>query len=266
MISDPEQETATRSVDIVLPIRNPAPWLHETLESLKAQTTTDWRLIAVLHGEPGDLPALIKSATPDANILSAPETATLSDVLNLGLWSSAAPFVARMDADDTAEPERLATQLRYLQEYPEVGLVCSPVRFINEVGDTIGTATKAQPSVLRGLRWKNVIAHPTVMVRREALEETGGYNSAARHAEDYELWLRLAARWQVVELTVPLLRYRIHGGQVTRTKAIPAASMAAVGRARRALAEARGESVLSARIRQIVWSTPQVVRSWRRSS
>lgn len=259
-------EHATRSVDVLLPIRSPAPWLHETLESLNAQTSTDWRLVAVLHGDPEALPALIRSVTPDAMTLAAPETATLSDVLNIGLRNCTAPFVARIDADDIAEPERLATQLRYLQEHPEIGLVCSPVRFINEAGHAIGTATKAQSSVLRGLRWRNVIAHPTVMIRRAAVEGTGGYDSTARHAEDYELWLRLAARWQVVELAPPLLRYRIHDDQVTRTKAIPAESRAAVGRARRALAKARNESELAAGIRHLVWLTPQVVRGWRRSS
>ncbi len=253
-------------MDILVPIRLPAPWLDEALQSLCAQTTKDWRLIAVIHGDEGELPAIIRARIPEASILTAAESASLSDVLNLGLKAATAPLMARMDADDIAEPERLACQLEAMERYPGAGIVCSPITFIDEHGNRTGARTTVQRSVLHGLRWKNVIAHPTVMMRREAVDETGGYDSAAWHAEDYELWLRLAARWEVVELATPLLRYRIHSGQVTRTKAIPAASRAAVGRARVALAQERGESIVAARIRHLVWSTPQVVREWRRGS
>ncbi len=252
-------------MDVLLPIRLPAPWIDEALQSLRAQTIADWRLIAIIHGEPGDLPAIIQARSPDAVILSAPEAASLSDVLNLGLQAATAPFIARMDADDIAEPERLARELEAMDRHPRAGIVCSPITFIDEHGNSTGKRATAHTSVIRGLRWKNVIAHPTVMMRRTAVEQFGGYNATAWHAEDYELWLRLAARWEVVELPSPLLRYRIHSGQITRTKAIPAASRAAVARARVALAQARGESVLAALVRHMAWTLPQAYRQFRRA-
>jgi glycosyltransferase involved in cell wall biosynthesis len=252
------------AVDVLLPIRLPAPWLSETLASLTAQTTSDWHLIAVIHGDPGDLEEVILSSTPDATIIHAPSSASLSEVLNLGIKVSTAPFIARMDADDIAEPQRLARQQSFLEEWLGVALVCSPVTIIDEQGQVSGAVRGAGTQLFRELRWKNVIAHPTVMVRRSAVEQAGGYDPDARHVEDYELWLRLAAAWQLAELPEPLLRYRIHSAQVTQTKGIPAASRAVVGRARRALARSRGESVFAARVRQFFWSAPQVVRFWQR--
>lgn len=259
-----EQAVTGHAVDVLLPIRLPAPWLEETLQSLTAQTSRDWRLIAVVHGDPGGIDRTIRHHVPGATILNAPDTASLSEVLNLGLEAATARFIARIDADDIAEPERLARQLQVMEGHDGVGIVCTPVTFIDEQGRITGVTSSAGEEILRGLRWKNVIAHPTVMVRRVALTEAGGYDSRAWHVEDYELWLRLATTWQVLQLPEPLLRYRIHSGQVTRTKAIPASSRAVVGQARRSLARARGESTLAARIRHVVWSTPQVVRSWRR--
>ena len=259
-----EQAVAGHAVDVLLPIRLPAPWLEETLRSLAAQTSQDWHLIAVVHGEAGNIAETIRHHVLSTTVLKAPSTASLSEVLNLGIAAATAPYIARIDADDVAEPDRLARQLEAMEQHEGLGIVCTPVTFIDEHGRVTGATTSAGEGILRGLRWKNVIAHPTVMVRRAALTEAGGYDGRAWHVEDYELWLRLAATSQVLELPEPLLRYRIHSGQVTRTKAIPASSRAVVGQARRSLARARGESVLAARIRHLVWSTPQVVRSWRR--
>ncbi len=111
--------------------------------------------------------------------------------------------------------------------------------------------------LLRKLRWLNKIVHPSVLMRRDVIVKVGGYDEAALRAEDYDLWLRVAAVARVDNLKEPLLDYRMHTGQEWR-RPIPPESMAVVGNSRCNLARARGQSVSAAKIRQRYWA-------WRRS-
>ncbi|MHB1066467.1 MAG: glycosyltransferase [Candidatus Nanopelagicales bacterium] len=253
------------AVDVLLPTRSPAPWLAETLDGLNAQAGCTWRLVAVVHGDASELTPVILAKVPDAVVVPMPPSARLQDLLNAGLETCTAPYVARQDHDDIPEPTRLATQRAYLDEHPSVLAVGCAATVIDERGTEVGLRPLPVGSqVLNGLRWKSVLVHPSVMLRRERVVEAGGYDARATHAEDYELWLRLAALGDIDNLPEPLLRYRVHSQQVSRAKAIPHASRVVVARSRRALARARGESVLMAQVRQVVWSTPQIVRGIRR--
>ena len=72
-------------VDVVMPVRGPAPWLESTLVGLHRQTMTDWRLVAVCHGDSPAVAQTIRRLVPGAVILTAPEQVGLPEVLNLGL-------------------------------------------------------------------------------------------------------------------------------------------------------------------------------------
>lgn len=261
-------ESDIASIDILLPVRLPAPWLDEALAGMEAQTTDTWRLVCVVHGDVGDVPEKVTRLHPDSVVVTVPGTATLVDVLNAGLAHCTATYIARLDADDIPEPDRLRQQRIHLDAHPRTALVCTGVRWIDERGNLIATpkGLSEDDPVLDGLRWKNVIAHPTVMLRADAITAVGGYKATATHAEDYDLWLRLAGAWDLARLPEPLLRYRIHGAQITKTKAISAEGRRAIKQSRLALARQRGESVAAARIRQAIWSAPQILRSIRRRS
>lgn len=253
------------SVDVLLPTRAPAPWLGETLDGLNAQVGCSWRLIAVVHGDASELTPLILGRVPDAVIVPMPPDARLQDLLNAGLAACSAPYVARQDHDDIPEPTRLAVQRTFLDEHPAVLAVGSAATIIDERGDTVGfRPLPVGPQVLKRLRWKSALVHPSVMFRKVAVDEAGRYDPGATHAEDYELWLRLAAQGDLDNLPEPLLRYRVHSEQVSRAKAVPQATRRIVARSRRALARSRRESVLMAQVRQAVWSAPQILRSVRR--
>ena len=247
-------------VDVLLPVRLPAPWLDDCLAGLRDQTTQNWHLVCVVHGEPGDVAERVYSVDPTAAILMMPSEKSLVDVLNAGLDHCSAPYIARLDADDIPEPERIEMQARWLDERTDVGLVCSPVIWIGEGGEVRKTDPLDGRPLINGLRWKNVIAHPSVMFRRQAVIDLGGYNHHATHAEDYELWLRIAAAWRIARIPHLLLRYRVHGDQVSRTNVIPPASRRAVAQARLRLAQSRHESKAAAHIRQAVWALSQVIR------
>ncbi|HBJ73291.1 MAG TPA: hypothetical protein DDY88_06230 [Actinobacteria bacterium] len=256
------------TVDVLLPVRAPAPWLHLTLAGLAAQSYPDWRLLVVVHGDDNGIAELVRDSGVPAEILYAPPTMTLPEVLNLGIGHSSAEYLARLDADDIPLPDRLAVQVRFLQDHPDCVAVGSSVELIDEDGTFLGLREPppTQAKVLSALRWKTPIVHPSMLFRREPIAQLGGYSTLAEHTEDYDLWLRAATLGWLCALPQPLTQYRIHAGQVSSTKAISKEASDRVLQSRIALARARHESVLLARARHIAWNARQARRRARLSS
>jgi hypothetical protein len=145
--------------------------------------------------------------------------------LNAGVICSRAPLIARMDADDISHPRRLELQLDALDRDPETGVVSCGVRFFPRSG--VGRGFRIYEDWLNSLGTHEAmarerfveapVAHPSVMVRRELLEEVGGYRDTG-WPEDHDLWLRLfEAGVRFAKLDRPLVFIREHGGRLTRT-------------------------------------------------
>ena len=116
-----------------------------------------------------------------------------------------------MDADDVAEPRRLAVQFAFMEANPDVGIVGSSRTLIDEAGRFIAEACSTEGDL--AIRWKCLLgspfAHPTVMLRRSVLERHGLRYREVPRAEDYDLWPRLLAHTRGANLPQPLLRYRL---------------------------------------------------------
>lgn len=255
-------------VDVLLPVRAPAPWLQQTLAGLALQTYTNWRLLAVVHGEDRGIAEVIHESGVPAEILYAPSTLTLSEVLNLGIEHSDAEYLARLDADDIPLPARLALQVAFLQARPDCVAVGSTVELIDEDGNFLGLRQPppTEAKVLSALRWKTPIVHPSMLLRREPIAELGGYSKLAEHTEDYDLWLRAATKGSLCALPQALTQYRVHSGQVSSNKAISKLASDRILQMRVALARHRHESVLFARLRHLAWNARQARRRARLSS
>ncbi|MBI1735340.1 MAG: glycosyltransferase [Candidatus Rokubacteria bacterium] len=206
------------AVSVVMPVRDAAPTLGAALDSIRAQTMTDWELVVVDDGSLDDTGAFVSAlAKRDARIrVAVAPYPGIVHALTAGLAAARAPLIARMDADDVALPERLARQRGHLEARPSVGLVASRVLF---EGDAVLGAGYA-----RHVDWTNTLlthdqirlgafvespfAHPSVMFRRALVEGLGGYVHADG-PEDYELWLRwLDAGVRMEKLPETLLRWR----------------------------------------------------------
>lgn len=249
-------------VDVLMPLRSPSPWLCESLDGLREQSDIAWRLVVVIHGPGDDLIADIGRADVDAEIVHAPANLQFPEVLNVGLSCCRSPFVARVDGDDVALPTRLSATVEHLVEHPEYSMVATRARLIDARGVFIRETTKLDngAGLDRALRWKNVIVHSSVTMRRQAVVEVGGYRKDAQLVEDYDLWLRLRARNEIALLPAPLVKYRVHARQSSRRNAIPPKGIEAVRESRLALARAQSESLMAARIRQDVWASRQLLR------
>lgn len=186
-------------ISVVMPVRNAAPTLAVAIDSLLRQTDAAWELVAVDDGSTDPSAALLEAyARRDRRIrvIHAPRRGLVA-ALNAGLSAATGALVARMDADDVCEPERLARQRRHLESRPDVGLVASRVGFGGDparaagyaryVGWTNRLLTHEEISLARFV--ESPLAHPSVMFRRSLVERWGGY-ADGDFPEDYELWLR----------------------------------------------------------------------------
>lgn len=243
-------------IDVLLPVRDPhVPWLREAVASIERQEDVKCHLVIVLHPDDADLEATLRDASIPTTLVWAPAAGNLSDALNVGLGECRAPFIARMDQDDIAEPQRLMRQLRELVSNPTCVAVGSDALLIdgNDVAVGIRRLPKDADSILKRSRWRSAIMHPTVMLRRDVVLDLGGYSPTAANVEDYDLWLRLLTRGSIQSINEPLLQYRLHGAQMTRTKRISAGAARATKESRIQLARTRNESMVMAHIRHQLW-------------
>jgi glycosyltransferase involved in cell wall biosynthesis len=207
------------AISVVLPVRNGQAFLDEAIRSIRAQSFGDFEFIVVDDGS-DDATAEIarRHAADDPRIrIIAQAPAGIVAALNRGIETASAPLIARMDADDVAMPRRLERQMEALSRYPAAAVIGSSFVVIDRAGRDLRTVRVPTGSkeICERLERNNCIAHPTVVMRRDAVLGIGGYRRAFRQCEDYDLWLRLAERYEILNIDEPLLRYREHAGQLT---------------------------------------------------
>jgi GT2 family glycosyltransferase len=210
-------------IAVILPVRNSADYLPFALDSILSQTVPELDVL-VIDDRSADDTARVAGAYQrrDSRVrVAAAEGSGLVDALNQGIATTTARLIARMDADDIALPERLERQRDYLRAHPEVAVVGTQVRFIGEDGRPSGktsTLPASPADVQRTLMKFCCIRHPSVMIRRSALEKAGGYRKQLPHAEDLDLWLRIAEHGELANMEEVLLEYRQHAAQVSQLR------------------------------------------------
>ena len=204
-------------VTILLPVYNSVETLQETLDSLWAQTLTDFELLVVDDGSEDGTSTLLAACTdPRLRVLRNPERLRLAGALNRGMKEATAPLIARMDADDLALPERLEVQKAWMDAHTDCAMVGGWTRHF---GDRRKSCEKypVEPDAVRAFSMFNCpFAHPTVMFRRELfLEEGLMYDGSFYPTEDFELWSRVVHRFPCWNIPDVLLNYRVHAASMT---------------------------------------------------
>jgi glycosyltransferase involved in cell wall biosynthesis len=213
-------------ISVVLPVFNGAATITRAVASIQAQRSTDWELIVVDDGSTDQtVPILQKLAAVDQRIRLFPQPHQgIVSALNLGLNQGNAPFIARMDADDEAYPDRFSEQVALLAARPDIGLVSGLVEFGGERWSSAGYAlhtdwmnTLRDPVEIGLNRFiESPLAHPSVMFRRVLIAQLGGYRDGD-FPEDYELWLRwLDAGVKMAKVPRVLLRWNDTPGRLSR--------------------------------------------------
>lgn len=214
------------SISVLLPVYNARKYLAEAMDSLLAQSGPALEILAVDDGSTdGSLRLLRRYANRDGRvrIISRANTGIVG-ALNDAIAQSRGEFLARMDSDDVALPDRLAKQAQFLAANPDIVCVGTQVRLIDPYGVELPEKwqprlelehEKIEQGLLRGNGW--ALIHPTVIMRREPVEAVGGYRRQFQHAEDIDLYLRLAEIGRLANLPEVLHRYRQHLSSVNRT-------------------------------------------------
>jgi glycosyltransferase involved in cell wall biosynthesis len=204
-----------------MPVRDALPYLEPALASILGQSFRDFELLLYDDGSrDGSQTRLEACAACDPRVrLTRGEPRGLAPWLRQGVLEARGCFVARMDADDVAHPERLERQLAHLEAHPECVALGSEVllvdperRPIRRGGVPLGHA-EIEAALLRGRG--EALPHPTAVFRREALLRAGSYRAECATAQDLDLYLRLAEIGRLANLPDALLELRQHLGKLS---------------------------------------------------
>ncbi|WYD80825.1 MAG: glycosyltransferase [Candidatus Electrothrix gigas] len=207
-------------VSIVMPLYNSEAFIRETLDSLLCQTYSDFELIIVDDGSVDQSLAIVGSYTDKRiRLIEQKTNQGIAATLNRGLDAASGKYIARIDSDDIALPNRLACQVAYLEKKHDVVALGSRIFRFGELHDSIDIRPLAAEACAAFLLFATPFVHPTVMMRRSVLEELAlRYDPQFSCTEDYEFWERLSWRGKIANVEEQLLKYRIRSGGVTGTE------------------------------------------------
>jgi glycosyltransferase involved in cell wall biosynthesis len=208
---------------VITPVWNGATYLREATRSILNQSFADFEFLILDDGSSDETPRILDGFAkhdPRVRVIHLAHEGIVK-ALNRGVGEAKSEWIARMDCDDIAHPERLAKQMRALKEAPEAVLCHTAVR---QIGDPqymtkLQRLPRSQALVAARLCYQSPIVHPTVVFSKEAFLRAGGYRPEERHAEDYGLWGRMLPLGEFIGLTEPLLDFRVHGDSISKKKA-----------------------------------------------
>ena len=212
----------TPKISILLPAFNAQAYLRESIESILAQSFEDFELIIINDGSTDQSLEIMSSfADPRIRIINQ-ANAGLPVSLNRAIALSEGTYLARQDADDISLPNRLAEQVQYLDANPRCALLGSWANIILE--NTLTDRYLRHPYLNGEIQIKlfffNCFVHSSVMIRKSALIQSGLYPEEKEKfpPEDYDLWLRIAKKFEVANLPQTLILYRELPNSISRAK------------------------------------------------
>lgn len=198
------------AVTVLMAVHDGAEYLKEAVASVLGQTFRDFEFLVIDDGSTDATPAVLASfADPRLRVVRQ-ENRGLAAALNRGLYLARGKYVARMDADDVCLPRRLERQVAFMDRHPTVAASGTWVR-ARGGGRTQEWRYPTDPAEVRcRLLFHTVLAHPSVILRRDVLAREGlAYDEAFHYAQDYDLWERASRRVDVANLGEVLLEYRV---------------------------------------------------------
>lgn len=209
----------TPTVSVLMPCYNNAPYVAEAIESMLNQTFTDFELIVLDDCSSDNSAEVIKRFTDKRIVYHCNEqNAGLANNLNIGLQMARGEYIARMDGDDVSLPERLQTQIDFLENHPDIDLCSCGMEMFGK-DDKVWLREPDPEDVKITMLFYSPVLHASAMWRKSSFDRHNlAYRQEAFPAEDYDLWSRAATNGcRLANIPRILYRYRIHGEQVTKT-------------------------------------------------
>ncbi|MBZ1350112.1 glycosyltransferase [Alcaligenaceae bacterium LF4-65] len=215
-----DQNAAVPVISVLMPCFNGARWIAESIDSVLNQTLTAFELIIVDGGSSdGSIDIIKRYIERDSRIILLERPGLgLSASLNLGIETARGEWIARLDADDLSEPQRLALQLDASIQNPRLVFLGSGLTEIDECSTTGKSFLYPEQSsrLLNNLlRFKRFPPHSSAFYRTSIVKKAGGYRTEIKRAEDLDLWLRLSELGELGSVPQCLVRYRKHANQTS---------------------------------------------------
>lgn len=216
------QNDSTPRVSVIMAVRNGANFVGRAIDSILAQSLRDFEFIIIDDASTdGTADICRQHASRDSRIrLLLNETNLgLAASLNLGIRESKGFYIARMDADDASRRERLALQVQYLDNNPQISICGGSICYHRGGHSTIKRFYPDHALLDAQLLFHAGFSHPAVMMRREQIHKHRlFYDESYATTQDYELWTRMLVSCRGANLSEVLLDYYCHGEQATAEK------------------------------------------------
>lgn len=209
------------NVTVIMSVYNEIKYVEKTIESVLNQTYRKFEFIIIVDTTDENIIDIIREYEHDhrIRIVYNEKNIGLTKSLNIGIEKAKGFYIARVDADDICCLERLEKQVKHMQENPNLALIGSEAIKIDENGNVIGRlkCLRKYRLIKNIIFLKNCFIHPSVMYKKDAIKEVGGYDENIRFGQDHNLWMRLTLAYECENIQEPLIYYRIHPNSVTKS-------------------------------------------------
>lgn len=207
---------------VLIPAWKDQDGLIKTLEVL-GQETIPFDVVVVDDGSPVPLTCAPRYGNHDVLLHRLPENQGIEHALNAGLeviFERGYTHIARLDCGDLPMPGRLSRQAEFLDAHPDVGIVGTWARCLDDDGKYLFTLRfpTEHDAMLRQQRYVPAMLHPTIMIRADAIRKVGLYRDRYRTAEDYDLYVRMAKHYRLANIPEVLTEYVVSQGGTTASK------------------------------------------------
>lgn len=219
-----DRYTRGPTVTVVVPTYNGARYLREAIDSALAQTWKELEIVVVDDGSTDETPSLLAEYGTRIRVIRKPNGGT-SSALNVGIRAAQGEWVAWLDSDNLWEPTKVEREIETARVHPAAGLIYTDYVQVDEEGRVIGHFRGPAPPgragrILRLIRIMYINASST-LIRRSVFDDVGLYDETEPTAHDLEMFLRILERYDIAHVPEPLLRYRVHPGQLTKRPFTP---------------------------------------------
>lgn len=196
---------------VLMSVYNGASYLRDAIESILIQTYRDFEFVVIDDASTDDTCRIVESfSDPRLILMRNVAQLGLARSLNRGIDVARGRYIVRMDADDISVPNRIAKQIRFMEEHSDVGVCGSWMSLIGECGGYRVAMPTDDASIRSYLLFNTYLAHPSVVIRKHIFDGGLRYDETFDRAQDYELWTRAAEVTRFANYPEHLLLYRTY--------------------------------------------------------